>query len=265
MTKTPKKRIHRFLIEQFKESGQVIDLSDDLMHYASRVLRLLDGSEIQVWNGDGQVFPARIDYLSKKQAQVTSVGPALALRNTELLRNIYIAQALPESDKMDWVLEKCTEMGARGFLPIQAERSVVKLNAERAQKRQQHWLKVISSAGIQCERQVLPSLGEVKNLTQTLESLSDWPNKPTTLLFTPEASINLTHWLDLQTQGQSDQPIVVLIGPEGGWSEAEIREATAHGAQAIGFSPRVLRTETFGLACLSQLVLGLQLEDKGLS
>lgn len=261
MTKTPKKRTHRFLIEQIKEAGQVIDLSDDLIHYASRVLRLLDGSEIQAWNGKGQVFPARIDYLSKKQAQITTTGPALEHRNTELLRSIYIAQALPESDKMDWVLEKCTEMGAAGFLPVQAERSVVKLNNERAQKRQSHWLKVISSSGIQCERLQLPILGEVLNLADTIEQLNQWIHKPVVLLCTPGANTSVKSWINTQPQGHCTEPVVLLVGPEGGWSDTEVKQATSQGALAINFSPRILRTETFGVACLSQLVFGLQLDD----
>lgn len=263
MTKTTKKRIHRFLIEQFKENGQVIDLSDDLMHYASRVLRLLDGTEIHVWNGQGQVFPARIDYLSKKHAQVTGTGPALDPIHTELLRPVYIGQALPESDKMDWVLEKCTEMGAAGFLPIQADRSVVKLNAERALKRQQHWLKILSSAGIQSERQFLPELGEVMSLNDTLTELGKWPTPPVVLLCTPDTPTTLSQWIATQPTGQNDQPVVLLVGPEGGWSDEEIQSANRHKAKTISFSPRVLRTETFGLACLSQLVLGLQLENCG--
>ncbi|MDX1668827.1 MAG: 16S rRNA (uracil(1498)-N(3))-methyltransferase [Limnobacter sp.] len=260
MTKTSMKRTHRFLIEKFKENGQVVDLSDDLMHYASRVLRLANGSEIQAWNGQGQVFPARIDYLSKKQAQVTSIGTALSLPPTELLRPLYIAQALPEADKMDWVLEKCTEMGAKGFIPIQAERSVVKLNGPRAEKKHQHWQKVIASAAVQSERQIMPELFPVHTAQAGLELIEKWGNKPHSLFCTPDATGHLDDWALSQKQTNSDRPVVIWVGPEGGWSPGEIDLATQWGALKLRMCPRILRTETFGLACLSRLTMGLGIE-----
>lgn len=260
MSKTTKKRVYRFLIDQMKEVGQVVDLSEDAMHHASRVLRLLDGSEVQAWDGCGAVWPATLHYTSKKSAHIQSTGPALSLPNNELIRPVYIAQALPESDKMDWVLEKCTEMGAAGFFPIQAERSVVKLTDQRAAKRQQHWKKTLQSASTQSERLYLPKLAEVQDLRSFMSTSKQWPEAPDILLCTPGGATPLPQWMNTQPKGPLNKPLVVLVGPEGGWSEGEISEATSQGAQSIEFCPRVLRTETFGLACLSQLVLGLELE-----
>ncbi|MFN7506785.1 MAG: RsmE family RNA methyltransferase, partial [Limnobacter sp.] len=148
------KRLPRFLLEHCNSVGQVLDLPDDLMHYASRVLRLRDGEALRVWNGKGCEYHATVHYLSKKLAQI-HIGEQLALRNTELNRPVHVLQALPEGDKMDWVLEKCTELGVAGFHPVQAQRSVVKLEGERAAKRQAHWERVVLAASLQSEREQL--------------------------------------------------------------------------------------------------------------
>jgi len=210
------KRLPRFLLEHCNSVGQVLDLPDDLMHYASRVLRLRDGEALRVWNGKGCEYHATVHYLSKKLAQI-HIGEQLALRNTELNRPVHVLQALPEGDKMDWVLEKCTELGVAGFHPVQAQRSVVKLEGERAAKRQAHWERVVLAASLQSEREQLARVEAVKTLSAALEHVSqNWPNAQV-LWFTPEAGQSLRSWAP---KAKPDTPLIVCVGPEGGWSRA---------------------------------------------
>lgn len=253
-------------MSECNSKGQALDLSEDLMHYASRVLRLRDNSELRVWNGRGQEFMGTLHYLSKKLAEIRITEGPLPLPDTELMRPVWIAQALPEGDKMDWVLEKATELGAGAFWPIQAQRSVVRLNAERQEKKAAHWERVVQAASLQSERQHLPQLHSVMSLEAAFESIAKQAPGAQLLWFTPEARTTLTQWC-AGVSGQLPvtqplQPLVICVGPEGGWSGEETQWAVEHGAVALQFSRRILRTETFALACLSQLTALLQLESK---
>lgn len=253
-------------MSECRSKGQVLDLTEDMMHYASRVLRLRDNSTLRVWNGQGQEFMGTLHYLSKKQAEIRITDGPLPLADTELKRPVWVAQALPEGDKMDWVLEKATELGASGFWPIQAQRSVVRLNAERQEKKAIHWERVVQSASIQSERQHLPNLQAAMSLEHAFEAIKQQAPNAQLLWFTPEATTTLTQWC-AGVSGQLPvtqplQPLVICVGPEGGWSGVETQWAVEHGAVALQFSKRILRTETFALACLSQLTALLQLESK---
>lgn len=250
------KRLPRFLLQHCNSAGQVLDLPDDLMHYASRVLRLRDGETLRVWNGQGCEFQAKVHYVSKKLAQV-QVGEQLTVKNTELVRPLHIVQALPEGDKMDWILEKCTELGAAGFHPVQAQRSVVKLEGERANKRQAHWERVVLAASLQSERGRLPKVEPVKSLKATLDHIAQTWSDAQVLWFTPQAAMPMRQWTGhVVTQA----PLFVCVGPEGGWTPEETEQATQAGAVALNFSQRVLRTETFAVACAAQLTALLNLE-----
>lgn len=250
------KRLPRFLLEHCNSVGQVLDLSDDLMHYASRVLRLREGEALRVWNGKGSEYHATVHYASKKLAQIR-VGDKLAPRNTELNRPVHLIQALPEGDKMDWVLEKCTELGVAGYHPVQAQRSVVKLDGERAAKRQTHWERVVLAASLQSEREQLAAVEPVKSLSAALEHMAQNLPHAHVLWFTPQAEQALRNWTPHAKPGE---PLIICVGPEGGWSPEETEIAMQLGALPLSFSQRVLRTETFAVACTAQLTALLNLE-----
>ena len=256
------KRHPRFLLEHCNSAGQVIDLTEDLMHYASRVLRIREGEPVRIWNGQLREFSATVHYLSKKQAQV-HIHDEISLENTELNHPVHVLQALPEGDKMDWVLEKCTELGVSGFKPVQAQRSVVKLEGERAVKRQAHWERVVLSASLQSERTALARVEPCSSLESALtHHRAEQPNSQL-LWFTPDAETTLSEWLEKNPNwAKNPTPMLICVGPEGGWSPEESALATSMGAIALRFSRRVLRTETFAMACTAQLTALLGLEDQ---
>ncbi|HEY1058135.1 MAG TPA: 16S rRNA (uracil(1498)-N(3))-methyltransferase [Limnobacter sp.] len=253
------RRVPRFYLPEAKAQGQVLPLEDDLLHYASRVLRLREGEPLRAWNGAGAEFDGTVHYLSKKLGEVRLNSPAHPCTGSELTRAVYVLQGLPEGDKMDWVIEKCTELGAQGFFPVQAQRSVVKLSDERAEKRHAHWDRVALAASVQSERAMLPVVAPVGGLSAQLQVLAEQLPHAQVLLFTPQADTHLRTWL-AGPAAQGNTPLVIAVGPEGGWTPDEIDTAMALGAQCLRFSNRVLRTETFGMACLAQLtgLLGLE-------
>lgn len=261
MASTLDKRLNRLYVPQAKALGQQVDLPEEALHYLSRVLRIVDQGLIVAWNGQGQDFVAQVHYLSKRDVCLKIIEGPLNRASSELACPVYVGQGLPEGDKMDWVLEKCTEMGAAGFYPIQAQRSVVRLKAERAEKRHLHWERVLQSAGCQSERAMVPFLNPTSDLQEAIDTFRQSHPHGQVLLFTPQADLALNDWAKQPNQiDTSPSALCILVGPEGGWSPEELALAQGKQVTCLRFSNRILRTETFGLACLSQLISLFQLE-----
>ena len=181
--------------------------------------------------------------LEKKR--VTVEIKMLQSRSVELPYAITLAQALPEAAKMDWIIEKAVELGAAGIVPMSAQRCVVRLSGERAEKRAAHWQGVIIAASEQSGRNRLAHLAPLVDFTSWIGQ-QDLHRR---ILLTPRAEQSLADW----SRHQPPQAVTVIIGPEGGFSPDEERNAILHGALPLSMGPRVLRTETAGLAALATL------------
>ena len=230
----------RFYCAQPLLVGDTITLPDPVAHHAW-VVRLQPGAALTLFNGDGGEYTAELAELEKKRASARIL--AFVPRACELPYAITLAQALPEAAKMDWIIEKAVEMGVAAIQPLAAQRCVVRLSAERAEKRQAHWQAVIVAASEQSGRNRLARLGLLENVHAWLGQSDPHPR----ILLTPRASQPLPDW----ARGQTPQAVTLLIGPEGGYTEQEEDAALAHGAIALSIGPRVLRTETAGIAAVA--------------
>ena len=242
----------RFYCDVPLAAGARIALPDALAHHAVRVLRLRAGEAITLFNGLGGEFPAVLEIDGKAgYAQLGEFNP----REAELGGRITLAQGLPSGDKMDWVVEKAVELGAARVCPIAAQRSVLQLSGARLEKRVAHWQRIAQSAAEQCGRNRLMAV-------DAPQALADWLAQPADglrLLCHPEADQDLAGLLQggsgaSGASGASGtQALTLLVGPEGGWSDKELDAARQAGVQAVRFGPRVLRTETAGLALISAI------------
>lgn len=239
----------RFYCDVPLAAGARIALPDALGHHAVRVLRLRAGEAITLFNGLGGEFPAVLEIDGKAgYAQLGEFNP----REAELGGRITLAQGLPSGDKMDWVVEKAVELGAARVCPIAAQRSVLQLSGARLEKRVAHWQRIAQSAAEQCGRNRLMAV-------DAPQALADWLAQPADglrLLCHPEADQDLAGLLQggSEASGASGaQALTLLVGPEGGWSDKELDAARQAGVQAVRFGPRVLRTETAGLALISAI------------
>ena len=232
----------RFYCPKPMAVGEIITLPDPVAHHAW-VVRLQLGAALTLFNGDGGEYAAELAGLEKKRASARIL--AFAPRECELTYAITLAQALPEAAKMDWIIEKAVELGVAAVLPLAAQRCVVRLSGERAEKRQAHWQAVIVAASEQSGRNRLARLGLLDNFHAWLGQSDPHPR----ILLTPRATVPLPHW----ARGQPPQALTLLIGPEGGYTEQEEDAAVAHGAIALSIGPRVLRTETAGIAAVAAL------------
>ncbi len=223
-------------------TGLILSLPSEVAHHV-QVLRLAPGALIQLFNGEGGEYAAQIVEKDKKRVSVT-IGD-FSGREAELPYALTLAQALPEAAKMDWIIEKAVELGVHAIQPLAAQRCVVRLNAERAEKRLGHWQGVVTAASEQCGRNRLAQVALPQDFRQWI-SQRDLHRR---LVLSPRAETSLSYW----ARHQPPQDLTVVIGPEGGLTEQEEDLARQHGALLFSIGPRILRTETAGLAAVAAL------------
>lgn len=236
-------RVTRLFVEQPLRPQTRTSLSEASSGHLLRVLRAGIGDTCVLFNGDGHDYDARIVAVDKRDA-VVEVLAARKLDNESPLR-IILMQALARSEKMDWILQKATELGVSAVVPVASERSEVKLDGERSAKRAAHWRNVIVSACEQSGRATVPSVATPSSLAQALPVL---PAGARHLLLDPDAAQGLR---DVEVAASTE--VVLAIGPEGGWSPHDLALLGAAGFAGVRLGPRVLRTETAGLAAIAVL------------
>jgi 16S rRNA (uracil1498-N3)-methyltransferase len=222
--------------------GASVDLPDAVAHHL-HVVRLQPGAALTLFNGEGGQVRATLLESGKRRA-VAQVE-ALEDVEVELPYAVTLAQGLPEGSKMDWIIEKAVELGVAAVQPLAAQRSVVRLSGERAEKRQAHWQGVIEAASEQCGRNRLARLEPLLDFGRWLATPSPAPR----ILLSPRADQSLAEW----AKANGPQALTLMVGPEGGFSREEEDAALSAGALALSVGPRVLRTETAALATLAML------------
>lgn len=218
-----------------------LSLGGDQARYVGRVLRLKSGDTVTVFDGSGGEYSATIGKVTKQELML-DVGEHFS-RDAESPFRIQLVQGISRGDRMDIVVQKATELGVHRITPVFTDHSVVKLEPDRAMKRHAHWQKIAQSACEQCRRNIVPAV-------DAPQSLVDW--------FAENTASNRTQII-LRADAEDAMPTIdpqgddltILIGPEGGFSEAEYESAAVAGLQAVKLGPRIMRTETAALAALS--------------
>ena len=234
-------RIPRLYTSQNLDIGALVSMDKDAARYLKSVLRMTSGQMITLFNGKGGAYAAEVVSLSKNQATVT-IKESLS-NDRESLLKIHLVIGVSRGERMDWVIQKATELGVHSITPIFSERSEVKLTGLRLDKRLTHWQQISISACEQCLRNVVPTINPAVSLQQCLDSNEGG------------IKIVLHHRTDraITDLQNNDNVITILVGPEGGLSDNEITLAETHGYSAVKLGPRVLRTETAPLAAISIL------------
>jgi 16S rRNA (uracil1498-N3)-methyltransferase len=235
-------RVTRLHVEAPLPVGARIALPESVAGHLVRVLRAQAGDACVLFNGDGHDYDARIVAAGKRDAEVEILA-ARAIGNESPLR-IVLLQALARGEKMDWILQKATELGVDAIVPVASERSEVRLDGERADKRIAHWRSVVVSACEQSGRATVPAVAAPGPLAQAVAGL---PASTQRLLLDPLATQGM-RMLDVAAGG-----IVLAIGPEGGWSARDLAMLRGNGFEGLRLGPRVLRTETAGIAAIAAL------------
>ena len=236
-------RVIRAWVDAPLAVGTRVVLPDGAAAHLLRVLRLGVGDACVLFNGDGHDYDARIIAAGKRGGEAEVTGKR-AVDNESSLR-IVLVQGIARGEKMDWILQKSTELGVAGFVPVSSERSEVRLQGERAAKRLEHWRSVVVSACEQSWRARLPEIATPRALAAALDAL---PAGSLRLTLDPEAEAGIA---TLPAPG--DRTLVLAIGPEGGWSPRDRETLASAGFGSLRLGPRILRTETAGIAAIAAL------------
>lgn len=234
--------IPRFFCNRPMRVGASVELPQEVAHHALRVLRLRLGATIMLFDGSGGEYRAcLLDGGRRATVQIESFDPV----ERESPLAVTLAQALPSGDKMDWIIEKAVELGVSAIVPLIAERSVVRLAGERAEKRTAHLRGVARAACGQCGRNIVPAVEAIVSLSEFLAA--GVSTDAMRLVLSPGGAGRLAEL------APPEQGVALLVGPEGGWSDAEMAAIRYCGWSELTLGPRILRTETAGPAALAAL------------
>ena len=243
-------KVARFYCPVPLVTGQVLDLPSTAARHV-QVLRMQPGHTLTLFNGEGGEFSAEVQHMGRSDVRVV-VGERRDVE-CEAAVQVHLAVGMPANERMDWLVEKATELGVHRITPLMTERSVVRLTGERAEKKQAHWQAVAASASEQCGRNRVPVIDSPERLDawlvrQTAQAdvvhgvLSLHASTQPLNTLRAGAGANVTTW-------------VLLNGPEGGLTDAEDIAARAKGFAAVSLGERVLRAETAALGALALLTL----------
>lgn len=241
---TPRVLIGAGDTNEARKAGERVALNAQQGHYLMRVLRLKPGDCIEAFDGLGNRWQARL--------AGSQDAPSLELAErsssiTESPLSIHLGQCLSTAERMDWTVEKAVELGATSITPLTSARSQIKLDANRAARKLDHWRSIAQSACMQSGRDVLPTVAPIQALEQWVRGAPD----ACRLVLDPRASSSLS-----QVAARNNARITsiyLLAGPESGLSEGELDIALQEGFQSVRLGPRILRTETAGLAAIAAL------------
>ncbi len=234
-------RATRVYIPDTLAPGALVTLPRQTSEHVTRVLRLDVGASLVAFDGSGAEFAAELTAVPKAGAQLR-VGASRGVQ-ADMPVALTLLQSLVRGEKMDWIVQKATELGVSRIVPVAVERSVVRLDAAQAEKRREHWLGIAISACEQCGRNRLPIIDAPTPLAR---ALADTAAAELRLAFDAASRLSLS-----QALTATRNSVALLVGPEGGLTDNELQSATRAGFQAVQFGPRILRTETCAVAALA--------------
>lgn len=237
----------RFFIDKNDISNNKITITGEDAKHISKVLRMKIGDDIKLCDGCGNDYSAKIESLDK--TSVDAVIVSQKKNDTEPEIEITLFQALPKSGKMEYIIQKCTELGINKIIPCIMDRCVVKLNSESdAQKKTQRYQSIACAAAKQSGRGIIPDVMMPYTFDQAINELSKYD-----LAFAAYENEDNTTLKDILSKSKSAKSIAFIIGPEGGISESEIAKIQSENLECVTLGKRILRTETASTAVLSMI------------
>lgn len=217
-------------------------ISGDSFHYLVRVLRLGVGESVEIFDGSGRSWSGTLEEIAEDRA-VLALGEEVLSRPVPKLT---LVQGLAKGDKLEWVIQKSTELGMARFVPLQTERAIVRLDAAKGADRARRWRKIAEEAARQSGRADVPVVDEPMDLPNWLEAASS-RGEAIGVLWEEARGARFGDWF----AAHLDRPVSIVVGPEGGLSPKEVERIVAAGGAALTLGDRILRTETAGIAALS--------------
>lgn len=243
--------MHRFYVSAERILNERAFITGDELKHLSKVLRLKKGNSLVIFDGNGNEYEGEITHLGEGEAEISILSQQSFPRESPL--ETWLIQGIPKGDKMELIIQKATELGVRGIIPLDSERSIIKLNEKKKRERHDRWQRIALEAAKQCRRAFVPRVTPICTIGE-LAKILPIPN----VLLVPweQGGRKLKEVLtELEKENSQDsKAIYIMIGPEGGLEETEVERAKTYGGTPVSLGPRILRTETAGLAVLSVLM-----------
>lgn len=246
--------MHRFFVDRSQISGEVVTISGEDLKHIKNVLRLKEGEEVSICDGEENDYVAVIDSIDSQEVMLSIVDSFKSKGEAPIKLKLY--QGLPKGDKMELIVQKCTELGVSEIVPMATKRAVVKLSDEKKiAKKLERWQKIAEEAAKQSKRGRIPLVDRLVTLKEAVSELGE--DELALMLYESESENSLKKAL----RGYDGKTVSVFVGPEGGFEESEAEMLKAAGAKVVSLGNRILRTETAGL--VASAVIMYELGDLG--
>lgn len=241
--------MRRFFITPEAVQGDTVVFDAELARHMGKVLRLSPGEKVTVSTGEGTACLVELTEFQKDSVTGRILERMEDLQETAI--EVVLYQGMPKGDKLELIIQKCTELGVSSVVPVETSRSVVHLDSAKAGKKLDRWQKIAQEASQQSKRVQVPTVGPYLNWKQLLKALEQADGL--TIVFWEDEQTQSLKAL-LRSQREKPQRINLIVGPEGGLSEEEVSQLRALGAVSASLGKRILRTETAGMAGISMVM-----------
>lgn len=244
--------MHHFFVTPDAVTEAEIVLEGADVNHMKNVLRMKQGEQVKISDGNNNVYLCTVASYQEGRAYLIIAERETA--DTELASKICLFQGLPKGDKMEWIIQKAVELGAARIVPLATRRSVVRLDAKKAEKKVSRWNGISESAAKQAGRCVIPEVTAVMDWQEALEIARGMD----VLLIPYELERDMQSTREILHSVRPGQSVGIFIGPEGGFEKEEVEMAEEAGAKPVSLGRRILRTETAGMAILSILMFSME-------
>ena len=248
--------MHRFYVDNLSELNKSVTIEGEDVNHIKNVLRLTVGDSITISDGSSRDYECVIASISDVvTADIVDIHDC----NAELPVKLRLFQGVPKADKFELIIQKAVELGAAEIIPVMMERTVVKLDDKKQDKKLERYRKIAEAAAKQSRRGIIPEVSSYISFKNAVKTLTEADDKVKRLILVPyESAEGMDYARNIIASAGEYDEIDIFIGPEGGFADSEIELAKKNGASIISLGNRILRTETAGLAILS--ILGFTLD-----
>lgn len=248
--------MHNFFVESSNRHGNRYIITGTDFNHIKNVLRMNEGDTFLV-SENGQSNLCEIEKFEFESVIVNIIEENF--QNTSLPAKIYLFQGLPKSDKMELIIQKAVELGAEGIIPVEMSRCVVKLDDKKKKSKVSRWQSIAESAAKQSKRTVIPEIGNVLTFKQAVETAA----KLDCFIVPYENKNGMKATVEALKNIKKDCSVGIMIGPEGGFDENEIKAITQAGGKTVSLGKRILRTETAAITSVAMCMLYIEMNING--
>ena len=245
--------MYHFFVEEEQVNGENAYISGSDVNHIVNVLRMKIGEELLISVKGDWDYLCKIEEIENDRVNLKLLE---SMEQRELPIKLTLLQGIPKSDKLEMIIQKATELGVSNIIPVKTNRVVVKIDEKKTQAKVNRWNAIAQSAAKQSKRSIIPKVLNPQTLDNALEIVKDYGVK----LLPYENADGIKKTKDILNSLDTKNNIAVFIGPEGGFEEAEVKKSTDSGFEVITLGKRILRTETAGLALLSNIMIRLEEE-----